>query len=194
MPTEVYLGLGANIGNKRLNIGRAASRLRELSIGLTMSSLYETKPVGAMVQPSYVNAVCRMWTRLSVFELLHEIREIQRSVDARGPVVNGPRALDIDILLCGSLIATLPHLILPHPRMTKREFVLRPLVEVAPNTAHPTTGKTAAELLADLVGAATPSPSLSLDRSSRSSARPHAASLDGPPHRRRKSPGGWHLR
>ena len=152
MRAEVYLGLGSNLGDKRGNIEQAVERLREISSGVTVSSLYETVPVGVSVQPSFVNAVCGMWTDLDVFELLRELRDIQRDAGMRGPVLNGPRALDVDILLYGSLVVDLPHLTVPHPRMTEREFVLRPLAEIAPGVVHPVVRKTAVELLADLNG------------------------------------------
>ncbi len=112
--------------------------------------MYETAPVGVTLQPSFVNAVCGMWTNLSVYELLREIRGIQHEAGERGPVLNGPRVLDIDILLFGSLVVDLPHLTVPHPRMTEREFVLRPLAEIAPGAVHPVNKKTAGKLLADL--------------------------------------------
>ncbi|MDE2822780.1 MAG: 2-amino-4-hydroxy-6-hydroxymethyldihydropteridine diphosphokinase [Chloroflexota bacterium] len=152
MQSEVYLGLGSNLGDKRGHIQRAVERLREVSTGLTVSSFYETAPVAVTLQPPFVNAVCGLWTRLSVFELLTELRDIQREAGVRGPVLNGPRALDIDILLYGSLVVDLPHLTVPHPRMTEREFVLRPLAEIAPGVVHPVMKKTAAEMLADLDG------------------------------------------
>ena len=152
MQSEVYLGLGSNLGDKRGNIQWAVERLREISTGLTVSSFYETAPVGVTLQPAFVNAVCGMWTDLSVFELLSELRDVQREAGVRGPVLNGPRALDIDILLYGSLVVDLPHLTVPHPRMTEREFVLRPLAEIAPGVVHPVMKKTAAEMLADLDG------------------------------------------
>ena len=152
MQSEVYLGLGSNLGDKRGNIQRAVERLHEISTGLTVSSFYETAPVGVTLQPSFVNAVCGMWTDLDVFELLSELRDIQRDAGMRGPVLNGPRALDVDILLYGSLVVDLPHLTVPHPRMADREFVLRPLAEIAPGVVHPVMKKTAAALLADLDG------------------------------------------
>ena len=150
MQTEVYLGLGSNLGDKRGNIRWAVERLREVSTGLTVSSMYETAPVGVTLQPSFVNAVCGMWTDLDVFELLSELRDIQRDAGMRGPVLNGPRALDVDILLYGSLVVDLPHLTVPHPRMTEREFVLRPLAEIAPGVVHPVAGKTAVEMLGEI--------------------------------------------
>ena len=152
MQAEVYLGLGSNLGDKRGNIQWAVERLREISTGLTVSSMYETAPVGVTLQPSFVNAVCGMWTDLDVYELLRELRGIQRDAGVRGPVLNGPRALDVDILLYGSLVVDLPHLTVPHPRMAEREFVLRPLAEIAPGVVHPVVRKTAVELLADLNG------------------------------------------
>ncbi len=152
MRAEVYLGLGSNLGDKRGNIEKATERLREISTGLAVSSMYETTPVGVTLQPTFVNAVCGMWTGLGAFELLQEIREIQRELGVRGPVLNGPRMLDIDILLYGGLVIDLPHLTVPHPRMTEREFVLRPLAEIAPGVVHPVSKKTAAEMLEDLIG------------------------------------------
>ena len=133
----MYLGLGSNLGDKRANIQWAVERLREISTGFTVSRFYETSPVGVTLQPSFVNAVCGMWTGLSVFELLSKLRGIQRDAGVRGPVLNGPRMLDIDILLYGSLVVDLPHLTVPHPRMAERKFVLRPLAEIAPGVCTP---------------------------------------------------------
>lgn len=151
MPTaaEAYLGLGSNLGCRRQNIADALDRLRTLSSNLVVSSFSETAPVGVTFQPSFVNAVCRIRTTLSPFELLHEIRRIQPIVGSRRPILNGPRALDIDILLYGSIVIDAPHLTIPHPRMTEREFVLRPLVEIAPQAIHPVRKKTVSQLLAE---------------------------------------------
>lgn len=151
MPTaaEVYLGLGSNLGCRRQNIADALDRLRTLSSNLVVSSFSETAPVGVTFQPSFVNAVCRIRTTLSPFELLHEIRRIQPIAGSRRPILNGPRALDIDILLYGSIVIDAPHLTIPHPRMTEREFVLRPLVEIAPQAIHPVRKKTVSQLLAE---------------------------------------------
>lgn len=150
MLTEVYLGLGSNIGDKRRNIENGVERLRGLSTYLEASSLYETAPVGLTIQPSFVNAVCRMWTPLTVFALLEELWRIQWVPGARRAVLNGPRALDIDILLYGNLVIDLPHLAVPHPRMIGRDFVLRPLAEIAPMAVHPVAKRSISELLSEL--------------------------------------------
>lgn len=154
MPTaaEAYLGLGSNLGCRRQNIADALHQLRTLSSNLVVSSFSETAPVGVTFQPSFVNAVCRIRTTLSPFELLHEIQRIQPIVGSRRPILNGPRALDIDILLYGSIVIDAPHLTIPHPRMTEREFVLRPLVEIAPQAIHPVRKKTVSQLLAECSG------------------------------------------
>lgn len=154
MPTtaEAYLGLGSNLGCRRQNITDAVDQLRTLSSNLVVSSFYETDPVGVTFQPSFVNAVCRIWTTLNPFELLHKIRRIQPIAGSRRPILNGPRALDIDILLYGNLVIDAPHLTIPHPRMTEREFVLRPFIEIAPQAIHPVRKKTVAQLLAEWSG------------------------------------------
>lgn len=150
MLTEVYLGLGSNLGDGRRNIEKGVERLRGISTDVAVSSFYETAPVGLTVQPSFVNAACRIWTRLTVFELLEELQKIQGKAHARRAVLNGPRALDIDILLFGNLVIDLPHLRVPHPRMTERKFVLRPLEEIAPTVIHPVAKRPISELLAGL--------------------------------------------
>lgn len=150
--TEVYLGLGSNLGRRQQNIASGLERLRTLSSSLVSSSLYETAPVGVTFQPSFVNAVCRIWTILSPFDLMHEIRRIQQIGGSHRPILNGPRELDIDILLYGNLVIDTPHLTIPHPRMTEREFVLRPLAEIAPHAIHPLSKKTVSQLLAEWSG------------------------------------------
>jgi 2-amino-4-hydroxy-6-hydroxymethyldihydropteridine diphosphokinase len=150
MLTEVYLGLGSNLGDGRRNIEDGVERLREISTEVAVSSFYETAPVGLTIQPTFVNAACRIWTKLTVFELLEALQGIQGKAHMRRAVLNGPRRLDIDILLYGNLVIDLPHLTLPHPRMTKRQFVLRPLAELAPAAIHPMVKRPISELLVEL--------------------------------------------
>jgi 2-amino-4-hydroxy-6-hydroxymethyldihydropteridine diphosphokinase len=150
MLNEVYLGLGSNLGDRRRNIEEGVDRLREISTDIAVSSFYETAPVGLTIQPTFVNAACRIWTKLTVFELLETLQGIQGKAHAHRAVLNGPRALDIDILLYGNLVIDLPHLRVPHPRITEREFVLRPLAEIAPTVIHPVVNRRISELLAGL--------------------------------------------
>ena len=148
MLSDVYLGLGSNLGDRRGNLDRAFQLLRGLSSELNVSSLYETSPEGFTGQPAFVNAACQIWTRLSPFELLAELKTIQAQVGSRRVFANGPRALDIDILLFGQTVLDTPGLIIPHPRMARREFVLAPLAEIAPSLRHPVLKETVGTLLA----------------------------------------------
>ena len=147
MLSDVYLGLGSNLGNRRGNLDRALQLLRGLSSELTVSSLYETSPEGFTGQPAFVNAACQIWTQLSPFELLAELKTIQALVGSQRVFANGPRALDIDILLYGQTVLDSPGLIIPHPRMARREFVLAPLAEIAPGLRHPVLKETVGALL-----------------------------------------------
>ena len=142
MLSEAYIGLGSNLGDRAANIHLGLEALRRVSRQVQESSLYETDAVGFQGQPPFLNAVCRIWTRLTAFELLAEARRAQADASGARPFPNGPRALDIDILLYGRAVLDAPGLTLPHPRMMERPFVLRPLAEISPGLAHPVTGET----------------------------------------------------
>ena len=142
MLSEAYIGLGSNLGDRAANIRLGLEALRRVSRHVQASSLYETDPVGFQGQPPFLNAVCRIWTRLTAFELLAEARRAQAGASGARPFPNGPRALDIDILLYGRAVLGAPGLSIPHPRMMERLFVLSPLAEVAPGLVHPATGET----------------------------------------------------
>ena len=147
MLTEAYLGLGSNLGNRRNNITWAVDCIKDMSSSLTCSSLYESRPQGFDDQPWFMNAVCHLWTTMDPFSLLAALRAVQESVDGRRAFTNGPRVLDIDILLYGSSVIDTPVLAVPHPRMWERGFVLAPLAELSPHLRHQATDEPVLSLL-----------------------------------------------
>jgi 2-amino-4-hydroxy-6-hydroxymethyldihydropteridine diphosphokinase len=147
--TRVYLSIGSNIGDRAANL-RAA--IRSLSAArfdvLQVSSFYETEPVGYLDQPWFLNCVVEGETARRPLELLDSFRALQMIFRSKKEFTNGPRILDIDILLYGDLSLNTPDLQIPHPRMLQRKFVLVPLAEIAPRLQHPSWNATVCELLA----------------------------------------------
>ena len=150
MRSEAYLGLGSNLGDRRANIDRGLALLGRCGHVTAVSSLVETAPEGFSRQPPFLNAACRMWTPLDPFELLAKTQEVERAIGRHRVFPNAPRTLDIDVLMYDHTALEAPHLILPHPRMRQRWFVLGPLAEIAPYVRHPFTGETIAEMLSRL--------------------------------------------
>ncbi|SRR5690606_38135889 len=144
MPT-VYLGLGTNLGDREANLRAALRRLREVVRIEAVSSVYESEPVGYRAQPDFWNLVVRAGTRLEPLALLEALRGIERALGREPSFRNAPRVMDIDLLLYDDVQLNLPELILPHPRMLERAFVLKPLAELAPDVVHPSTGRTIRE-------------------------------------------------
>ena len=147
-----YIGLGSNLGDREGNL-RDALELMNAEPSITVrrvSSFIDTQPVGGPPQGSYLNAVAEVETALEPRELLDALQRIERSLGRVRTVRWGPRTIDLDIVLLGDAVVDEPGLEIPHPRMHEREFVLRPLCELAPGALHPRLRKTAAELLAAL--------------------------------------------
>ena len=165
---SVYLALGSNVGDRRGNLAAALQRLRELVEISTISSIYETEPVGYLDQPRFLNMVCSGKTVLSARDLLKGVKEIEASLDRRPTFRNGPRSIDIDILFYDDLQLAHDDLTIPHPRLAERAFVLVPLAEIAPAKVDPASGHTVEELLQgvsqDGVQKIAPDLSISLDR------------------------------
>jgi len=146
-PTHiVYLALGSNLGDRRGNLAAALQRLREKVELHTISSVYETEPVGYLDQPRFLNMVCCGKTELSAQQLLKEVKTIETLIGRQPSFRNGPRPIDIDILLYDDVQIEQETLTIPHPRMYERAFVLVPLAEISPNVIDPLSGKTAQEL------------------------------------------------
>ena len=148
--TEAYLGLGSNLGDRVANLHRGATLLVERVGELEVSSVYRTMPMGFSSQPEYLNAVGRVRTCLSPFALMHAIRAIESDLGRTRALTNGPRTLDVDILLYGTAELRSPPVTVPHPRLGERAFALEPLAELAPFLRHPTLGLTISELLENL--------------------------------------------
>jgi len=138
---EVYLGLGSNLGNRQDNLKEALSFLSQRMRVGKVSSVYDTKPVGNIDQPRFLNMVCQVYTRLAPKELLILVKGIESKLGRVGKSGDS-RPIDIDILFYGDQIIETPELVIPHPRLAKRAFVLIPLAEIAPTLRHPVSGKT----------------------------------------------------
>ena len=130
----VFLGLGSNLGNRAKNLHQAIELLEKNKIQtLKSSSIIETEPVGGPPQNKYLNAVVMAETTLTPFKLLNLIQTIEKQLGRVRVVANGPRTIDIDILLYDDITFDSPQLTIPHPRMRERDFVMTPLNEIAPN-------------------------------------------------------------
>jgi 2-amino-4-hydroxy-6-hydroxymethyldihydropteridine diphosphokinase len=155
MPTT-YIGLGANLpsaaGPPEATLAAAGLRLESLGRIIARSSLFSTAPVGFADQPHFVNAVVALETELALRALLTKLLDIEREFgrDRAASFPNGPRTLDLDILLFGDLQIDEPDLEVPHPRLSTRAFVLVPLVQIAPRALDPASGRTVGQLLQSL--------------------------------------------
>ena len=145
-----YLGLGSNMGDRQSNIDKALDFLSQrLRIG-KVSSIYDTEPVGNVEQPRFLNLVCEVYTILAPIALLTVGKAIESKLGRVQGRSNAPRPIDIDILFYGDQVIETPVLVIPHPRLMERAFVLVPLAQIAPELVHPVNGKTVKELLAGL--------------------------------------------
>jgi len=146
----IYLSLGSNLGDRAANISRALELLEAAGVRITRrSSLYSTEPVGFTEQPWFLNCCVAAETSLLPRQLLHTVRSTEVHLGRRLRFDKGPRTLDIDILFYGRASVRTRDLVIPHPRLAQRRFVLVPLVEIAPFLRHPLLKHTIAELLAE---------------------------------------------
>jgi 2-amino-4-hydroxy-6-hydroxymethyldihydropteridine diphosphokinase len=154
---KTYLALGSNLGDRALLLLRALASLQNSELKLArVSRVRETEPVGLKEQPRFLNQVAEFETSLSPTALLERAQLVERQMGRVRTVLNGPRTIDIDILLYGDEIVREPRLEIPHPRFRGRRFVLEPLAELNPEALDPVTGKRVRELLLDLDAAGSP--------------------------------------
>lgn len=152
--TTVYLGLGTNLGDKNLQLRTAVNEIgKRIGRVVTLSAFYLTEPWGFTSEHSFLNAVCAVQTPFSPHELLSITKDIEKDLGRSHKSVHqtySDRLIDIDILLYDQLILNDEDLQIPHPLMTKRDFVLKPLVEIAPDFVHPLNHLTIRELWQEL--------------------------------------------
>lgn len=149
----LYLGLGSNVGDRLANLRIALDRLVEGGVAIRrVSSLYETEPVGYREQGLFLNAVAEAETELAPEGVLALIRRVEAALGRERTIPNGPRTIDLDILLWGERVIEQDELQIPHPRLHERLFVLAPLCELNPALRHPRLGVDMAKLKAALAG------------------------------------------
>ena len=142
MASSMYVGLGSNLGDREALLGRALAGLDRHGVRTRrVSSVYESEPVGPVrEQPAFYNAVAEVETELSPRDTLRACLDVERELGRERHVPQGPRNIDLDLLLADDLVARWPELVLPHPALTLRAFVLRPLLELRPDLADPRDG------------------------------------------------------
>lgn len=152
---HVAVGLGSNLGNRPAYLRFGLGALRRLLSDVVVSPVYETEPREVVEQPPFLNACCVGKTRFTPRQFLMQLQHIERMAGRRwaGPRY-GPRVLDLDLLLHGTTVIETPDLVVPHPRLRERPFVLVPLAELVPDCVVPASGGHAAATVADLARAA----------------------------------------
>jgi 2-amino-4-hydroxy-6-hydroxymethyldihydropteridine diphosphokinase len=150
----VYLALGSNLGNRAANLKEAIASLPPQMMVKTKSKVYETPPWGYIEQENFLNQVLMAKTYLEPLPLLKHLKRLEVALGRKASFQNGPRLIDMDILFYDDLIFESPDLMVPHPRVHERGFVLLPMLDIAPDFVHPVKQKNIRDLIAgcDLQG------------------------------------------
>jgi len=135
--TEIYLGLGGNLGDPPATFQQALKLIGEFAQVSKVSKLYKSKPYGFADQPDFYNAAAQLSSNLSPLDLLAQLQEVEKQLGKKVVRENGPRVIDLDLLVYGNEVIDLPELTLPHPGILNRDFVLKPLTDLNPMLTHP---------------------------------------------------------
>jgi len=144
----VYLSLGTNLGNRAANLKQAVSLLPPQMTVKAKSKIYETPPWGYTDQDDFLNQVVRVSTYLDPKPLLRHIKRLEVAMGRKATFHYGPRLIDIDILFYDDLVMETPPLVIPHPHLHERGFVLLPMMDIAPDLFHPVRKKSIREMIA----------------------------------------------
>ena len=137
MNTEIYLGLGGNLGDPPATFKKALKLVGEFAQVTKVSKLYKSMPYGFADQPDFYNAAAQLSSNLSPLDLLAQLQEVEKQLGKKVVRENGPRVIDLDLLVYGEEVIDLPELTLPHPGILDRDFVLKPLTDLNPMLTHP---------------------------------------------------------
>ena len=133
---EAYLGLGANLGTPKETFERALDLLSAFTKIIAVSRLYQSEPYGFADQPNFVNGAARITTDLTALDLLERLQSVEQALGKKKVWENGPRVIDLDLLLYDDLVLETKELVLPHPGILNRDFVLLPLMDLNPDLSH----------------------------------------------------------
>jgi 2-amino-4-hydroxy-6-hydroxymethyldihydropteridine diphosphokinase len=147
---KIYLALGTNLGDRMDNLQRAVAALPPTVRVTALSAVYETPPWGYADQPAFLNMALTAETDLEPLDLIAFLKKLETDLGREKTFRNGPRLIDIDILFFDDLRIDEPGLVIPHPRLHERAFVLVPLNDIAPNLIHPELGRAVRDLLKDV--------------------------------------------
>lgn len=147
MKHTVYIALGTNLGERSANLDSALASLPPVVNILSCSPVYETPPWGYLHQSSFLNQVVKCETHLTPEELLDYLKAIEKRLGRKPTFLYGPRTIDLDILFFDDMVFETPSLIIPHPRLEERAFVLVPLADLDSDMKHPVSRKSIIELL-----------------------------------------------